>query len=105
VTDPFVLGRLILLFRNMPPEQTAAALVPYLEDRRVSEKLTGEAVGGGVDPYRVCDVAYNVIQETRLKNPRDLNGMVHDENIADRDRDIATLLAELVHERQLGGTK
>lgn len=62
VESPFGKGRLLLLLRNAPREQVAA-ISRQLSDVRTAEKITGEGVGYGGIPLRVCDVAYNVIQE------------------------------------------
>ncbi len=68
--DPLALGRLILLLRNAKPP-VDVSLLPLLDDKRAAEKLSendmGKRAHGGI-PFRVCDIAYNVIQEIKASN-------------------------------------
>jgi hypothetical protein len=68
--DPVALGRLALLLRNAKPPLDVS-LLHLLNDKRAAETLDGDDMGKrahGGSPFRVCDIAYNVIQEIRASN-------------------------------------
>lgn len=80
----FAKGRLISLLRRTPLEQVTA-LGSHLSDRREGEELSKRSIGNGATPFRVCDIAFNVLQELRKTEGNTPPSLVRSMSFEDRD--------------------
>lgn len=85
---PLAKGRLILLLRSTPLDK-AAALENQLADKRQGEALSERTMAeNGATPYRVCDIAFNVLQELRKTEANTPPSLVRSMSFEDRDQFI-----------------
>ena len=83
-------ARLLTLLRDAPPED-AKGIALWLSDARPAEDLTrrGREVRGA--PFRVCDIAYNVLQEIQATDKSQIQLITHSLSIAQREALIAPI--------------
>jgi len=87
-TPPLVTGRLLHLLRNATPTYVTA-IAKFLSDIRPAEELSKLATADGATPFRVCDVAYNVLQEVRAADKSTTKLLVRSSSIEERDERVA----------------
>jgi hypothetical protein len=87
-TPPLVTGRLLHLLRNATPTYVTA-IAKFLSDIRPAEELSKLATADGATPFRVCDVAYNVLQEVRAADKSTTKLLVRSSSIEERDELVA----------------
>lgn len=91
--DPLAAGRLLLLLRMAPPED-AKGVALWLSDNRPAEELTRRArQERGARALRVCDIAFNVLQEILATDKSAITGQLlfRSSSIAEREALIAPL--------------
>lgn len=64
-SNPNSIGRLILLLRTSSDVKIIPTLGSLLLDQRVGEVLPDEWQANGAIAFRVCDIAYNMLQEVQ----------------------------------------
>jgi hypothetical protein len=85
---PATKGRLLYLLRDTEPKQIDA-VEKWLADPRPAEELTKRAAANGAVPFRVCDIAYNVLQEVRASDKATVQLLTRSETLDARDHRIA----------------
>ncbi len=95
VSSPDAKRRLMTVLRDGEPVLVKSALTPFLGDLQPSETLTPDEQAHGYRPFRVCDVAYNVIQEKIASNITEAAQVNSSESDAVRNRQIASLCTSL----------
>jgi hypothetical protein len=88
-------GRLLLLLR-LADIGVVPSVLELLHDKRIAEQLSDRSEAEGASPFRVCDVAHNVIQEIRAMDKSQALSLTRDSDLTKRDHFIAKLYAELV---------
>jgi len=86
--EPFARGRLLNLLRDATPKDTSV-IAKLLSDVRPAEELSKLATADGATPFRVCDVAYNVLQEVRAADKSTTKLLVRSSSIEERDELVA----------------
>ena len=74
--------------RDAAPKD-ASAIAKLLSDVRPAEELSKLAIAEGSIPFRVCDVAYNVLQEVRAADKSATKLLVRSSSIEERDELVA----------------
>lgn len=91
--NPEARGALLHLLRDARPE-AVKAILPLLADRRPAEDLAAlsqkapklrEAVASGAVAFRVCDVAFNVVQEIRKNDKGGESRLTRSQSLEARD--------------------
>jgi len=97
-------GGLLQLLRNTAPEN-APRIGRFLTDERPGEDFRerlpnapklSEAIGDGTEPFRVCDLAFNVISEITAPADGQAERMTRSEEMIQRDAQIRELETTLV---------
>ena len=84
-------ARLLNLLREAPPED-AKGIVFWLSDERPAEELTSrDREMRGAVAYRVCDIAYNVLQEIQATDKSNIQVLNRSVSIAKREALIAPI--------------
>jgi len=85
---PTTKGRLLYLLRDTDPKRTDD-IEKWLADVRPAEELTNRSAANGAAPFRVCDIAYNVLQEVRASDKTAVQLLTRSETTEARDVRIA----------------
>lgn len=94
--NPEARGSLLLLLREAAPE-TAKSIVPFITDSRPAEDLTAlskkvpklrEALAYGAVAFRVCDVAFNVMNEIGATEAAPALQLSRSQSLESRDQRI-----------------
>lgn len=93
--DPEAKRRLVTLLRDGEPEVVKPALIPLLCDMRRAETLNVHDQSQRYNSMRVCDVAFNVLQQKLVLNATDAPRVRGSESDASRDKEIAKLCVKL----------
>ena len=88
--QPFAKGRLLNLLRDAAPKD-ASVIAKLLSDGRPAEELSKLATAEGSVPFRVCDVAYNVLQEVGAADKTTTKLLVRSSSIEERDELVAPI--------------
>lgn len=91
--DPLARGGLLQLLRDAPPN-IAPSIEKWLSDTRLGEDLVEqskrapklrEAIANGAVAFRVCDIAFNVMQEVVAANDAGAPRLTRSQSIVARD--------------------
>ncbi len=88
--QPFARGRLLNLLRDATVKD-ALVIAELLSDVRPAEELSKLAKADGATPFRVCDVAYNVLQEVRAADKSTTKLLARSSSIEERDELVASV--------------